>query len=151
MIQSFQEKEKNFSTKDSDFHISPQLESGFSFSPKLDAKFIDNFYQGDLKEASLMFDVFLTYTVATFYEMEQFVKDKDWKNVQRLAHKMSPTFKIVGLTSVAVELGVIEKMIVDEEEMERRTLKITQNFNFYLSEVINQKMAIDSFISGWSN
>ena len=118
----------------------------FQFDNALDTSFLNNYYQEDLHGASLMFEVFLNFTVPNFQQMLTEARYDNWEEVKHLAHKMKPSFDIVGLTHIATELLSIERDYFSTTELPNVIAALEQDFQRDLPDVVTQKIAIDNFL-----
>ena len=125
----------------------------FTFDASLDRNYLNEFYQGDLHQASLMFEVFLTVTVRNFQNMQGCFHQKRWEQVQQLAHKMKPSFDIVGLSRISSQLLRIDRLEISLELPLFIELvnSVIEDFNRALPNVMTQKHALDKMLNSWSN
>ena len=80
----------------------------FSFSPSLDGEYLDEFYQGDVQRAILMFDVFLKVIDGEMVTLEDLKDQEDWEGFSGQAHKIKPNFKMVGLQGFSEKMREFE-------------------------------------------
>lgn len=125
--------------------------SRFSFNSRLDTAYLNDFYRGDLEQAALMFEVFLNITARSFTDMLALADDGDWAEVQRLAHKMKPTFELVGLTDLASQLSDIEYADPAYDALKPKISRVKADFYEALPIVMEQKHALDHFLCGLYN
>jgi signal transduction histidine kinase/FixJ family two-component response regulator/HPt (histidine-containing phosphotransfer) domain-containing protein len=86
----------------------------FSFDKRLDIAFLNDFYEGDWEHACEMFDIFLTGSLKDLNELSPALKAADWKQMASLAHKLKPTFAMVGLTQITQYVENLEKSVKQE-------------------------------------
>jgi len=82
----------------------------FEFNIELDGEYLHNFYDGDLDYAADMFDTFLEYTVAEFPNLKIAITKGEMEGIRKAAHKIKPTFAMVGLTKLRDKLAEIENL-----------------------------------------
>ncbi|MEN9610180.1 MAG: hypothetical protein RLZZ628_994 [Bacteroidota bacterium] len=87
----------------------------FSFDKRLDIAFLNDFYEGDWEHACEMFDIFLTGSLKDLNELSPALKAADWKQMASLAHKLKPTFAMVGLTQITQYVENLEKSVKQEQ------------------------------------
>lgn len=76
----------------------PQIEEDETLNDKLDTSYLNELYGDDREYALEMFDAFLEKMNEEFPLLHQYVGKKEWEATSRLAHKLKPTFPMVGLT-----------------------------------------------------
>ncbi len=80
----------------------------FAFNKRLDAALLTEFYGDDLSYARDMFDIFLSTVLPEYAMLKEEVVAKNTEEVGRLAHKLKPTFAMVGLPDLEQQMEVIE-------------------------------------------
>ncbi len=80
----------------------------FIFNERLDTALLTEFYGGDLSYARDMFDIFLTTVMPEYLTLKEQVVAKNTAEVGRLAHKLKPTFAMVGLPDLEQQMEAIE-------------------------------------------
>ena len=80
----------------------------FTFNSELDADYLDEFYQGDLQRAALMFDVFLKVIDGEMDKLEKHKEEQDWNGFSSQAHKIKPNFMMVGLREFSEKMKYFE-------------------------------------------
>lgn len=73
------------------------VEDEFAHHEMLDASYLENFYEGDLQYMLEMFEVFLKNISSYQESFDGAVQSEDWAEVSALAHKVKPTFAMIGL------------------------------------------------------
>lgn len=81
----------------------------FKFSSDLDQGTLEQLYGDDLHYAVSIFEIFIEYSVRDFKQLQVSVENSDWEEIRQLAHKLKPTFSMVGLTKLEEKLLVIEQ------------------------------------------
>lgn len=89
-------------------------EEKFEFSNLLNQNYLKDLYEGDLEYAADMFETFLDYTVKEFPSLRPLIEANDLENGRKLAHKLKPTFAMVGLTDLQQKMLQIEKMAEEQ-------------------------------------
>lgn len=82
----------------------------FKFNKSLDTDTLNLYYSDDLDYAAEMFETFLTYTAKEFYNLRPLVEAQKWSEVKKLAHKLKPSFAMVGLKSLGTLMASIEEL-----------------------------------------
>ncbi len=93
--------------------ITKSIESStenFQFSNELDVEYLKKIYETDYEYATDMFGTFLDHALNEFWDLEPLIKSGSWSKVRSLAHKLKPTFAMVGLTDIEAKLQAIEKV-----------------------------------------
>ena len=80
----------------------------FVFNERLDTALLTEFYGDDLSYARDMFDIFLTTVMPEYAMLKEEVIAKNTPEVGRLAHKLKPTFAMVGLPDLELKMEAIE-------------------------------------------
>ena len=80
----------------------------FNFNEKLDLSFLEEFYGGDLEYAADMFEIFLSNTVPELDHFDAIIAQKNWTVIAKLAHKLKPTFSMVGITMLEAKMLEVE-------------------------------------------
>jgi len=80
----------------------------FKFSENLDQKLLEQTYQHDLDYAYDMFSIFNDIISDEIKLLTQFTKEGSYDEVRKLAHKIKPTFSMVGLTKFSLLMSKIE-------------------------------------------
>ncbi|MEZ4883672.1 MAG: response regulator [Chitinophagales bacterium] len=86
-------------------------DSEFVFVGELDKDYLHEFYEGDLDYMIDMFESFFESTVSEVPHLKKYTEAKNWEDLSKLAHKIAPTFSIVGLTSFEPKFREVEKMV----------------------------------------
>lgn len=75
----------------------------------LDWRHLHDMYGPDLSTASEMFELFLNEIVPEINRLNDLCTERNWAEVARLAHKLKPTFSMVGLTELETKMAQIER------------------------------------------
>ncbi len=81
----------------------------FAFNPKLDVDYLIEQYGDDLQYGMEMMEVFLESVQLEFEVMKTSVSIDDFKTFAKSAHKIKPTFTMVGLSQFSTLFAQIEK------------------------------------------
>lgn len=92
------------------------LEEKFSFHPNLNIEYLNYFYGGDLEYAADMFETFLDYSVIELENLKPLIEAGNWVSARKLAHKLKPTFAMVGLTNFEEQILEIENSLEDQAD-----------------------------------
>ncbi len=106
------------------------LTTDFTFNPRLDTVMIASLYGDDYSYTCEMFKTFLKVIVPDLSKFKEYWAASDWEMLGRFAHKVKPTFSMVGLTD-------FEKLIFDIE-----TLAKNEPENLKLNALLKQLDAI---------
>ncbi len=87
----------------------PKVSGHFRFSNNLDTSALNEIYGDDIEYAYDMFTLFLDQCSAEFTTLENLVDAKSSIQVKRQAHKMKPTYRMVGLSHLCQILAEIEQ------------------------------------------
>jgi hypothetical protein len=103
-----------------------QSKLGFSFNEHLDEQCLDDIYEGDIRQARLVFEMFLMTTAVEFSDLNRDLLEKDATSIKRNLHKMKPNFKLVGLTYYYNQFSLIESLLIKQpsEENFRHNLRL---------------------------
>jgi len=80
----------------------------YRFSDQLDLAKLQEFYDGDPRLASGVFEAFVQETVTALPDLSQLYLSGDLAEFRRLVHKIKPGFLYVGLTSMYGKLSDLE-------------------------------------------
>jgi len=80
----------------------------FEFHPSLNQSYLKEFYEGDLAYAADMFATFLEYSFLEFQSIRPLIDKKNYPKAKALAHKLKPSFAMVGLTEAEKDLAILE-------------------------------------------
>ncbi|MDX2068071.1 MAG: PAS domain S-box protein [Haliscomenobacter sp.] len=89
--------------------LEAQVEPGIH--PELNQDEINEYYLGDLEHFQMMIGIFNRQTPLQIEEMKSALAEKDWKLMKALAHKMKPSFQMVGLGHIFPIVQDLEQML----------------------------------------
>ncbi len=124
-----------FNDEPADTEVEVVTKGIFQFNPQLDSAYLQTFYEDDLDYAADMFDTFLEYTVAEFPNLKIAIAGGNMEEIRKAAHKIKPTFAMVGLTTLRDELAEIERLAStnsDIELMERIQADLEDQLNHFI-------------------
>lgn len=87
----------------------------FQFSRELDYEFLEQVYEDDLDYAHDIFEAFLETYKEEYNLLQKAVESSEFAEVKRVAHKMKPTFAMVGLPELSTYLEKLERLGVSED------------------------------------
>lgn len=95
--------------------------TNFAFNEKLDVDTLEALYEDDLEYAADLFETFLDYTIPEFKPLKELIVAQDWAATKSLAHKLKPTFSMVGLTQLEAKMMAIEHQALEQPDPEKIT------------------------------
>lgn len=126
--------------------------TAFNFNVALDHKILDQTYQNDLEYAYDMFTIFSDIIEDEITLLKHHLKMNDYESLRNLAHKIKPTFSMVGLTHYSDLMGEIETNANDNKTekvallMEEFKKEIEPSLKLIISEKERLKSAIKNKI-----
>ncbi len=120
-IQKYCSSEKKGTAKTDEDDSNTEGGAFFKFNKRLDAKLLEELYFNDWDYVREMFKIFIENTVPEYSTLQNAFVAEDWEEVRRLAHKIKPTFSMVGLSDIEalmLELEHSAKNRVPKEELE---------------------------------
>jgi PAS domain S-box-containing protein len=91
-------------------HSSEVEEAVFSYNPRLDKKMLKELYADDLDYAREMFDTFIHKSLPEVALLKRQLSTENWTELGRLAHKLKPSFGMVGLGDMEEKMQCLEDM-----------------------------------------
>lgn len=122
----------------------------FEFNHKLDYLFLKDVYGDDYEYAIDMFETFSTNTMQEVPKLDAAFDEKNIKEIKRLAHKLKPSFGIVGLTDLEKILTEIENTIEDSniEDIKKKFKKFKEKLpaatEIVTADLENMKAFLDN-------
>lgn len=103
----------------------------------LDKQQLELLYGDDLIYAKDIFQTFLEITPAEFSSLKKKVDVEDLEQIQRLSHKIKPTFSMVGFKEMSVKLYELENAakLGDKEEVKSKFVEIESTMTDVLEAV----------------
>ena len=95
---------------------SPAAAPSFSFSQQLDTKYLEELYDGDYEYAASIFETFLEHTVPEMQALRALIEQEDWEKIKKLAHKLKPSFAMVGLKDLERKMYLLEYEVTERKE-----------------------------------
>lgn len=84
------------------------------FSDNLDQNYLNEFYQGDVERARVLFGLFLQVIDKEVMTLVKHFEEGDWNAFAKQAHKIKPNFAMVGLTDLSQIMKIYEGATYDE-------------------------------------
>ena len=106
----------------------PEKEEIKSNVVEIDAKVIENVYNGDSEFQKIVFESFAEEITPQFEALRNAYDTKDIATVGSAAHQMKPTFGMVGLPKYQNDLEAIEKTIKAKGNLPAAEEKLLKNF-----------------------
>ena len=106
----------------------------FDFSDQLDIGFLKEVYEGDMEYAADIFEIFLDTFDEEYGKLKTSIQSKDCLAIRAQAHKMKPTFSMVGLTDIT-ELFKALEIAANEDELSK-ALELHQHIDNTLKNKI---------------
>ncbi len=94
--------------------VTPVLETDFAYNPRLNTEMLSALYGDDYSYAGEMFNTFLKVIVPDLPKFQEYRQTSDWEMLRRLAHKVKPTFSMVGLTDLEALVLEIETIVKND-------------------------------------
>lgn len=102
-----------------DAFLPPVHATAFQFDPLLDHPVLQELYADDLGYAFEMFGMFLRYTLKELESFPTLMALADWEGLQRLAHKVKPTFTMVGRPDLEKQFELLEHLAKSAPDPDR--------------------------------
>ncbi len=123
--------------------IKPSLErepQELHFQEEIDLDYLEEAYGDDLEYAKEMFSVFLSIVDESMETLMNAVDQTDFDKIKQQAHKIKPTFTMIGLSSITQAMSALESAAIDgeEEQCQRIYNKIAEHLKRMLPKVENQ-------------
>ena len=106
----------------------------FDFSDQLDIGFLKEVYEGDMEYAADIFEIFLDTFDEEYGKLKTSIQSEDCLAIRAQAHKMKPTFSMVGLTDIT-ELFKALEIAANEDELSK-ALELHQHIDNTLKNKI---------------
>ncbi len=116
----------------------PQPIKPFSFADQLDVAFLKEVYEDDMEYAADIFDIFLDSFDEEYGKLKTLVASQQCPEIRAYAHKLKPTFSMVGLTSVTELFKALETAASNGE------LDKIQELHQKIDKILIQKIPIIS-------
>lgn len=87
------------------------------YTDVLDQQSLKNLYQEDTVHLGKMLEIFLKNTPPALEKMRLAVEQQDWDTLERMVHKMRPTFAMVGLQKVSEIAGKFETKLNQQKRL----------------------------------
>lgn len=110
--------------------VSIDAKDDFKYSSDLDVEYLQNFYQNDIKRAQTMFKTFLRVIERDLTELKNTLELEDWDAFSSVAHKIKPSFSMVGLENLFITMEYFEQANLNHDIREI----IISNFSKFESD-----------------
>jgi len=110
------------------------------FSDEVDKASLDSLYGGDQDHIMLMMKLFLKNTPPALRQMKIAMERGDFETLERVLHKMKPSFAMVGLEQVTKEAYLFENKLTQS----KKTPTLSREFK-KLSRSIEKAIKVISF------
>lgn len=121
----------------------------FRYNSLLDAKYLEELYDGDTERAQTMFEIFIARIEGELAKLEASFTAENWADFASQAHKLRPNFSMVGVSELSELMGFFEKMTDGPEVMEelhRKMLELKEKFPYYYELVSEEHRKLNSFL-----
>jgi len=98
------------------------LNSDFFFQEEIDLDYLNEAYGDDLEYAKEMFVVFLSIIDEAMEVLQQVVENRETERIKQQAHKIKPTFTMIGLSSITQAMSQIEKAALEGDHQKTKSL-----------------------------
>ncbi|GGH72812.1 MAG: Hpt domain-containing protein [Bacteroidetes bacterium] len=85
--------------------------TSFQFSTPLDSNVLDDFYQGDLSYALMMFEICIEQMPIEVVQLKEEIEHNSPEGCRKILHKIKPTFGMIGNEPLSAHIAMIEKRI----------------------------------------
>jgi CheY-like chemotaxis protein len=119
----------------------------FTFNPVLDHHYLETIYQDDLEYAYEMFDIFVESIPVELQKLLQYMRKSNHEGVQKLAHKLKPTFAMVGLTEIKDLFQEIENATKNKDISYLSYLKKLENIDTQLDLIKKERDRLRSYLA----
>lgn len=110
----------------------------FSFAEELNAEYLNEFYQGDIERAEMMFQIFLRVMDKEIAELTRLKEEENWVSFGSQAHKIKPNFSMVGLTEISEMMKEFETL---NSHIDNRQ-SIDEKFNKFRTKFEREKKIV---------
>ncbi len=101
--------------------------------PELNQEEINDYYFGDLEHFQMMIGIFNRQTPPQLEEIKTAFAEQDWERMKALAHKMKPSFQMVGLGYISSTVQDLEQAL----ETPQHQINIEQKFKLLGNQIEN--------------
>jgi len=105
-------------THEASLGVTIQKELG-ELEEALDTTYLKEVYEDDYEYMADMFDTFLKITPDEFAKLHDALDHSDVPQVASIAHKIKPTFQMVGLPQLTERMTILEKQAKSNEEIHK--------------------------------
>ena len=115
------------------YPISSSIADVGEFEPELDTDYLGQVYEDDYEYMADMFDTFLKITPAEFANLHDALDNANSTAVGSIAHKIKPTFQMVGLPQLTEQMGLLEKLAKEDTDINKLRKAQYRIYKEYLS------------------
>ena len=108
----------------------------FDFQEEIDLEYLNEAYGDDLEYAKEMFVVFLSIIDEAMDALCQVVENQETEKIKQQAHKIKPTFTMIGLSSITQAMSQIEKAALEGDHQKTKSLYL--QVSNYLKKMLPQ-------------
>ena len=87
----------------------------FRFSNQLDVAFLKEVYDSDIEYAADIFEIFLDTFDEEYGKLKALIASQQCPDIRAYAHKLKPTFSMVGLTELTEQFKALETAASNEK------------------------------------
>ncbi len=122
---------------------------GFKFSEQLDTTFLEEVYGDDMEYAMDIFEIFIETFDEEYDLLKVAIAEGSSSDVKSIAHKMKPTFSMVGLSDITSLFQQLEKLGLEANTVgyQEHFESIDENLNRKLSLVKQELKNIQEYLS----
>lgn len=106
----------------------------------IDESYLFDLYQGDLEFEADMIQTFLKNFDTDLDQLILSSQESKLKEVSELAHKMKPTFKMVGLKNLETYFSAIESLALEEDKSILEKVGVIQSSKKQIQEVLMERL-----------
>jgi len=108
----------------------------FDFQEEIDLEYLNEAYGDDLEYAKEMFVVFLSIIDEAMEALYQVVENQETEKIKQQAHKIKPTFTMIGLSSITQAMSQIEKAALEGDHQKTKSMYV--QISGYLKKMLPQ-------------
>jgi HPt (histidine-containing phosphotransfer) domain-containing protein len=83
-----------------------------------DLKYLRGLAKGSNAFIVQMLNIYIRQTPGALEQIENALKDKDWKALRATVHKLRPSVIFVGLTEIKKDISVLEDYAIEESHLD---------------------------------
>jgi len=98
----------------------------YEFNPVLDQEYMNSQYSSDLKFCVRLLELFKDNIPLELTQISEAAEMKDYESLAKLAHKIKPSFQMVGLTDMS---NAFKDLEIKAKENDEESIKIYKKLN----------------------